>query len=50
MLETHRRLYNSALEERRNLYEAERRSVSYVDQSAKLKEARKTDPYLTKYP
>ena len=40
-LEIHRRLYNSALEERRSLYEAERRSVSYVDQAAKLKEARK---------
>ncbi len=47
-LETHRRLYNSALEERRNRYEAERHSISYMDRSAKLREARKTDPYLAK--
>jgi putative transposase len=48
MLESHRRLYNSALGERRDAYEAHKRSVSYVEQSCKLKEARKTDPYLAK--
>ncbi len=47
MLETHRRLYNSALEERRDTYEAEKRTVSYGEQSGRLKEARKNDPYLT---
>ncbi len=46
MLETHRRLYNSALKERREVYEAEGRPVSYGEQSGKLKEARKSDPYL----
>jgi putative transposase len=48
MLETHRRLYNSALQERREVYEAEGRSVSYREQSAKLKEARKANPYLAR--
>ncbi len=46
MLETHRRLYNSALKERREVYEAEGRPVPYGEQSGKLKEARKSDPYL----
>lgn len=48
MLETHRNLYNSALEERRDVYERKQYSVSYGQQSAKLKEARKTNPYLAK--
>lgn len=48
MLETHRRLYNAALEERRNVYEREKRTVSYGQQSAKLKEERNRDPYLAK--
>jgi putative transposase len=46
MLETHRRLYNSALEERRDTYEAEKRTVSYGEQSGRLKEARKSHPYF----
>ncbi len=46
MLETHRRLYNAALQERRNTYESELRTVSYGEQSGKLKEARKTNPFL----
>jgi putative transposase len=48
MLEIHRRLYNSALEERREVYEAEGHPVSYREQSVKLKEARKENPYLAK--
>jgi putative transposase len=48
MLETHRRLYNSALKERREVYEGEGRPVSYEEQSGKLKEARKSNPYLAK--
>lgn len=48
MLEMHRHLYNSALEERRDVYEAEGRPVSYGEQSGKLKDARKCDPYLAK--
>jgi len=46
MLETHRRLYNNALAERKTTWENEQRSVSYGDQSARLKEARKTDSFL----
>jgi len=48
MLETHRRLYNSALEERRDAYDYEQRTISYGEQSSKLKETRKVDPYLAK--
>jgi putative transposase len=48
MLETHRRLYNSALKERREIYEAEGQPVPYAEQSGKLKEARKCDPYLAR--
>jgi putative transposase len=48
MLETHRRLYNSSLQERKEVYEVEGRPVSYAEQSGKLKEARKSNPYLAK--
>jgi putative transposase len=41
MLESHRRLYNLALRERRDVYEAEKRSVSYGEQSRRFKETRK---------
>lgn len=41
MLGTHRRLYNLALRERRDVYEAEERSVSYGEQSRRFKETRK---------
>ena len=44
MLETHRRLYNLALRERRDVYQAEERSVSYGEQSGRLKETRKALP------
>lgn len=44
MLETHRRLYNLALRERRDVYEAEERSVSYGEQSSRFKESRKVSP------
>lgn len=44
MLEQHRRLYNLALRERRDVYEAEQRSVSYGEQSGRFKESRKTSP------
>ena len=37
MLETHRRLYNAALEEHRNTYESELRPVSYGEQSGSSK-------------
>jgi putative transposase len=41
MLESHRRLYNLALRERRDVYEAEERSVSYGEQSGRFKETRR---------
>lgn len=44
MLEQHRRLYNLALRERRDVYEAEERSVFYGEQSGRFKESRKTSP------
>ncbi len=46
MLETHRCLYNNALEERKNAYEQDGRPVKYADQSALLKAERKTNPFL----
>ena len=46
MLETHRRLYNAALTERREAWQNERRSISYGDQSAHLKLDRTTNPFL----
>jgi putative transposase len=44
MLEAHRRLYNLALRERRDVYEAEERSVTYGEQSGRFKETRKALP------
>jgi len=46
MLETHRRLYNDALAERKQAWEQEQRSVSYGEQSGQLKVNRKTNPFL----
>jgi putative transposase len=46
MLETHRRLYNDALASRKQAWETDQRSVSYGDQSACLKDARKSNPFL----
>jgi len=44
MLEQHRRLYNLALRERRDVYETEERSVSYGEQSARFRDTRKVSP------
>jgi putative transposase len=44
MLESHRRLYNLALRERRDVYEAQGHSVSYGEQSRRFKETRKVIP------
>jgi putative transposase len=44
ILEQHRRLYNLALRERRDVYEAEERSVSYGEQSGRFKEGRRVFP------
>jgi putative transposase len=46
MRETHRRLYNDALAERKQAWEQEQRSVSYAEQSGQLKAARTTTPFL----
>jgi putative transposase len=46
MLETHRRLYNDALAERKQAWEQEQRSVPYGEQSGQLKATRKTNPFL----
>lgn len=46
MLETHRRLYNNALAERKQAWEQAQRSVSYGDQSGQLKHLRTTNPFL----
>jgi putative transposase len=46
MLETHRRLYNNALEQRKTVYEREGRTVTFKGQCASLTEARKSDPFL----
>ena len=47
-LETHRRLYNRALYERRTAWKTEQRTVRYGDQSAALKPERETNAYLAK--
>jgi|SRR5713226_6882091 len=46
MLETHRRLHNRALSERKDTWEQEKRSVSYQEQSAHLKADRVSNAYL----
>ena len=47
-LESHRRLYNLCLEQRKTEYETHRRSVRYVDQSAEFKELRADNPYFAR--
>ena len=47
LLETHRQLYNSALAQRKYIYESEQRTVTYLEQSARLKIARKSDDLLS---
>jgi putative transposase len=44
MLESHRRLYNLALRQRRDVYEAEKRAVYYGEQSSRFKETRRALP------
>ena len=46
MRETHRRLYNAALAERKHAWEQAQRSVSYGDQAGQLKATRRTNPFL----
>jgi putative transposase len=46
LLETHRRLYNNALSDRRHCFEAEKRTLGYGEQSGRLKTTRRENPYL----
>jgi len=48
MLETHRRLYNAALEQRNFAWSQRRVSVGYQDQSAELPDLRATDEWFKK--
>ena len=48
MLETHRRLYNSCLAQRKERYEAEKVTVKYTEQSARFKVERSTNPYYAR--
>ena len=47
-LETHRRLYNACLEQRKTAYEAEKRSVKYTEQSAWFKAERAVNPFFAR--
>ncbi|MCI0699729.1 MAG: transposase, partial [Planctomycetia bacterium] len=48
MLETHRRLYNACLEQRKTACEATKKSVKYVEQSAWFKAERTTNHYFAR--
>lgn len=48
MLETHRRLYNSCLHERKSRYEAEKVTVKYAEQSARFKAERETNSFYAR--
>lgn len=48
MLESHRRLYNAALEQRKTAWETEQRSVSYNEQAAWFTQERKTNPFYAR--
>ena len=46
MIETHRRLYNNALAQRKDAWEQEERGVKYTEQSAWMRDNRRIDSYL----
>jgi putative transposase len=46
LLETHRRLYNACLEQRKTAWEMEQRTLKYTEQSAWFKEQRAVNPYF----
>jgi putative transposase len=48
MLETHRRLYNSCLDERKARYEANGITVRYASQSSRFKAERTTNPHYAR--
>ncbi|HEY7314387.1 MAG TPA: transposase [Gemmataceae bacterium] len=47
-LETHRRLYNACLEQRKTAYESERRTVKYTEQSAWFKDERTVNAFFAR--
>jgi putative transposase len=47
-LETHRRLYNACLEQRKTAFETEKKAVKYIDQSAWFKAERGTNSYFAR--
>lgn len=47
-LETHRRIYNNALNQRKTGYEQFKESITYADQSVSYKQARETNEYYQK--
>ena len=48
MLESHRRLYNACLEQRKARYETDKRSVKYTEQSAWFNTERTRNPYFAR--
>jgi putative transposase len=48
MLETHRRLYNACLEQRKTTYETEKRSIKYSEQSSWYKSQRPINTYFAR--
>lgn len=48
MLETHRRIYNNALANRKVSWEELKESISYGQQSASYKDTKKTNEYYQK--
>jgi putative transposase len=48
MRETHRRLYNACLDERKTAYESDGVTVKYTEQSAEFTAARKTNPFYAR--
>jgi putative transposase len=48
MLESHRRLYNACLDQRKTTYETEKRSIKYGEQSSWYKSQRAINPYFAK--
>ena len=47
-LETHRRLYNACLEQRKTAYDADKTTIRYPAQSARFKEERATNPFYAR--
>src|SRR5690242_10927631 len=48
MLESHRRLYNACMEQRRTAYQTEKRTLTYTEQSAWFKTERLANPYFAR--